>query len=48
MMYRNIYLYMSDNYLKLNYFKKMTENGPFAVSVKIGIKDNKKRMLLNC
>ena len=25
----------------------MTENGPFAVSVKIGIKDNKKRMLLS-
>ena len=34
---------MSENYSKLNYFKKDYEKGPFAASVKIDLKSKTKK-----
>ena len=34
---------MSENYSKLNYFKKDYEKGPFAASVKIDLKAKTKK-----
>ena len=39
------YIYMSENYLKLNYSKKNDNaNGPFVASIKIGFKYKKNKV----